>query len=53
MRLWNLANGNARSNGGEGITPSDVTFVLRGADLFGSIKNYERMKSRTGKQKSI
>jgi hypothetical protein len=53
MRLWNLANGNARTNGGEGITPSDVTFVLRGADLFGSIKNYEKMKSRTGKQKSI
>lgn len=53
MRLWNLANGNASSNGGEGGGAQDVTFVLRGADLFGSIKNYEKMKSRTGKQKSI
>ena len=41
-RLWNMINGNS-TIGDSHPTTSDVHFVLRGADLYGSINNYRRL----------
>lgn len=47
-----MLNGNGMTAGADG-TPFDVNFILRGADLYGSMKNFSRMASKTGKKTGI
>ena len=44
-RLWNMINGNT-SFGDSNPGTRDVNFVLRGADLYGSINNYRRLTKK-------
>lgn len=44
-RLWNMINGNS-TIGDSHPTTSDVHFVLRGADLYGSFKNYKTLAKK-------
>lgn len=44
-RLWNMISGN-EFFGDSKPTTNDVHFVLRGADLYGSINNYKRLTKK-------
>ena len=44
-RLWSIVNGNS-TIGDSNPGTSDVHFVLRGSDLYGSINNYKRLSKK-------